>query len=567
MMMKKSMFAATLFAVVAFSAYAQGDASLYEIPNGHFTEWTTDCERTDQRNSLDGNGATGISAGLTKRPGEEPASWSASNFRFSELGTFTTIGSKLSQATGLVSKGTSGALLVNKDIQAGRTPTMHIAGFLSLNTPWIFIKREDYWEMGTYGGVSFAGRPDAISGKYKRKTNETATGEQARIVAYLWKGTYKSKVSKSWTGGNETVQDEDRAILYPATAKKVSGNGSLIASCDYAFASTKNNGWEEITVPLDYKNEEVPEKMNVIISSGDYWNKDNIKAGNQLEVEYVEYVYYPASISNCRYNGHEVAFDENDEAVLSDDVVYEGDSLLTYDKGGNGQIVAKSFDAATGILLVTVTGGDYGLNGTNQKTYTIRFSKEKVDATLVAKEATKYGTFYAQFDVQIPENMKAYTCSAVANNELVLVEQTDIIPAFTPVIVETTGGDRSESLTGVVAVADYDKEARVGLLQGVLTRQPAPNGSYVMQNQSRGVKFYLVDTSVAQPNVPANRCYLQFSAPSEVKVLSFPGEATAIEAVNGVLNGTSEIYDLSGRRLPALQKGVNIVNGKKVLVK
>lgn len=134
-------------------------------------------------------------------------------------------------------------------------------------------------------------------------------------------------------------------------------------------------------------------------------------------------------------------------------------------------------------------------------------------------------------------------------------------------IVETTGGDRSESLTGVVAVADYDKEARVGLLQGVLTRQPAPNGSYVMQNQSRGVKFYLVDASVAQPNVPANRCYLQFSAPSEVKVLSFPGEATAIEAVNGVLNGTSEIYDLSGRRLPALQKGVNIVNGKKVLVK
>lgn len=90
-----------------------------------------------------------------------------------------------------------------------------------------------------------------------------------------------------------------------------------------------------------------------------------------------------------------MTFDENDEAVLSDDVVYEGDALLTYDKGGNGQIVAKSFDAVTGILLVTVTGGDYGLNGTNQKTYTIRFSKEKVDATLVAKEATKYGTFYA----------------------------------------------------------------------------------------------------------------------------------------------------------------------------
>lgn len=150
MMMKKSMFAATLFAVVAFSAYAQGDASLYEIPNGHFTEWTTDCGSTDQRNSVSGNGVTGTSAGLTKRPGEEPASWSASNFRYSDL-NFRPIWAELSQATGLVSKGTSGALLTNKDIQAGRTPTMHIAGFLSLNTPWIFIKQKDYWEMGTYG--------------------------------------------------------------------------------------------------------------------------------------------------------------------------------------------------------------------------------------------------------------------------------------------------------------------------------------------------------------------------------------------------------------------------------
>ena len=567
------MFAATLFAVVAFSAYAQGDASLYEIPNGYFTEWTTDCGSTYQANCNHGNGdwtgaGSGSPLGMTKRPGTEPAYWSASNFSASMWKTPWPAKEIVVNESGLVRSNATHVLLSNAKAEGTGSYlgtreeySAVVPGFVSLATPWIrCVANTNEWIGGVYGGVAFRGRPDAIKGSFKR-TGDNA--EKAHVIAYIWKGTVSSNIKVAGAGGlkNKSFDDVDAAVM------SGSGDGSLIASCDYAFSSTENNGWEEITVPLDYKNEEVPEKMNVIISSGDYWNKDNIKAGNQLEVEYVEYVYYPASISNCRYNGHEVMFDENDEAVLSDDVVYEGNSLLTYDKGGNGQIVTKSFDAATGILLVTVTGGDYGLNGTNQKTYTIRFSKEKVDATLVAKEATKYGTFYAQFDVQIPENMKAYTCSAVANNELVLVEQTDVIPAFTPVIVETTGGDRSESLTGVVAVADYDKEARVGLLQGVLTRQPAPNGSYVMQNQSRGVKFYLVDTSVAQPNVPANRCYLQFSAPSEVKVLSFPGEATAIEAVNGVLNGTSEIYDLSGRRLPALQKGVNIVNGKKVLVK
>lgn len=40
-------------------------------------------------------------------------------------------------------------------------------------------------------------------------------------------------------------------------------NGTLIASCDYGFATTTNNDWQEIIVPLNYeKGQEntIPEK-------------------------------------------------------------------------------------------------------------------------------------------------------------------------------------------------------------------------------------------------------------------------------------------------------------------
>ena len=55
------------------------------------------------------------------------------------------------------------------------------------------------------------------------------------------------------------------------------------------------------------------------------------------------------------------------------------------------------------------------------------------------------------------------------------------------------------------------------------------------------------------------------------KALFFPGgegEQTGIENVFGAdENGTVTIYNLAGQRLNKLEKGINIVNGRKVLVK
>ena len=128
---------------------------------------------------------------------------------------------------------------------------------------------------GVYGGMAFNHRPDAIKGWFKRTGG---TGEKAHIIAYLWKGTFKNNIKSAKS--NDTKDDTDRAVMGMVSS---SGDGVLIASCDHAFATTTNNDWQEIIVPLDYKNDFVPEKLNIIISSGDYWNRSNVQEGSVLE--------------------------------------------------------------------------------------------------------------------------------------------------------------------------------------------------------------------------------------------------------------------------------------------
>ena len=113
-------------------------------------------------------------------------------------------------------------------------------------------------------------------------------------------------------------------------------------------------------------------------------------------------------------------------------------------------------------------------------------------------------------------------------------------------------------------------DQRAGCLTGVLTEggTTVPTGSYVLSKHQGKVAFYQVAEN-ANMKCPKYKCY--FTAPvgvEQVKAFFFTneGETTGIESVFGG-EEVPEIYDLSGRRLNSLQKGVNIVNGRKVIVR
>lgn len=286
------------------------------------------------------------------------------------------------------------------------------------------------------------------------------------------------------------------------------------------------------------------------------------------------------------------------ELVAGDDPMYIGnikvDALAV--KDGKFSCQDKTVDITAGNLdgvsedqwmgpILSMMGVKANMDGSfvgdnNIKTYlTIAFEDMNINvhlgytptiATMAVKEGCQYGTFYAPFDVTLPSGVKAYTCEAMEANgyTLKLTSVDGTIAAKTAIIVEA-----SEAVSQNFYNFDEDlklENGSTGFLYGVAEggKTSAPMGSYVLQNQNGNEKFFLVTKETGDLKVSANRCYLQLPADKAgVKAISFPGDATAIDAINALVSGKAEIYDLQGRRLSALQKGINVVNGRKVMVK
>lgn len=188
----------------------------------------------------------------------------------------------------------------------------------------------------------------------------------------------------------------------------------------------------------------------------------------------------------------------------------------------------------------------------------------------------QYGTIILPVNYASPDNVKFYTCSAAdANGVLTLVETNTGTKKNQPYIVEYTGTDvptvdnpKRYQIIGYKKGAETTNQT-VGLLTGVLVEGGyVPSDSYILSKYNGRFAFYKVDGENVK-QAQKYRCYLTYSAPTAVSAfyLNGEGETTGINALLNGNNGETEIYDLSGKRLNHLQKGINIVNGQKVLVK
>jgi len=189
---------------------------------------------------------------------------------------------------------------------------------------------------------------------------------------------------------------------------------------------------------------------------------------------------------------------------------------------------------------------------------------DKADATFKVGESL-IGTFCAPFAVALPEEYLQYVSTVTGADEVGVLTltpiETPIVPAHTPVVVQIP-----QAIELPVSGIYVKGTPTVGLLTGVYADTKAPVGSYVLQNNNDRIGFYQVVRN-QQPTVKANRCYLTAPA-AGVKAFFFNADdATAIESVENAANVETPVYNLAGQRLGKMQKGINIVNGKKVLVK
>lgn len=166
-------------------------------------------------------------------------------------------------------------------------------------------------------------------------------------------------------------------------------------------------------------------------------------------------------------------------------------------------------------------------------------------------------TFCAPFKVAIPSGVTASTVTA-ADEEgvLTLNNISGIIPAHTPVIIQCPISATMD-VEGI-----YSKGTpTAGMLVGTYEDTDAPADSYILQNQSGKVGFYHVSTT---HTVYANRCWL-VAPDSSVKAFIIRTDETEGIKEQTTINKQQTIFNLQGQRINNVLKGVNIVNGKKVI--
>lgn len=336
------------------------------LPNGNFEAWKNENGMGSTYQSSGGSMGGGNKAlGLRKRPGSEPVSWNGSSVNQKVVMQKKNI--LISRSKGF---GSASAVKLENDFVGVFGIGSNAPSFINLGTPWIYaIGDVDACDGGVYGGVGFSHRPDAITGIFKRSGG---TGENAHIIAYIWNGTFKSSIKSS--SANNIKDDVERAVL--GMTGNVVQKGTLIASCDFKFSNTTNGGWQRITVPLNYvpgTDNVVPEKMNVIISSADYWNRDNIQEGSVLEVDNLQFVYY-SEIASLVYDGVNLFSPGKVEYTVNG--VYDPKKLVVT-SNGKGAKIEKVFDKQSGLLTITIKGGDFASNNVNRHIYKVFFTSKK----------------------------------------------------------------------------------------------------------------------------------------------------------------------------------------------
>ena len=168
--------------------------------------------------------------------------------------------------------------------------------------------------------------------------------------------------------------------------------------------------------------------------------------------------------------------------------------------------------------------------------------------------AAGYATLYvADTDVEIPADVTAYAAE-FENTWLKLNAISDAIAAGEPVVLKGDEGYYSfMPTTGAVKSSD-------NVLQGTAEEIDAA-GKYVLAKPAeKAIGFYLAESG----EIAAGKAYLEVSG-SEVKGFTFAedGETGIVSPLGETEEGV--IYNLAGQRINKLQKGINIVNGKKVL--
>lgn len=396
----------TLLALVATSFTAQAQ----QLPNANFNGKWVDCI------PFIGSNETG------KVQGTQPEGWVISNVNgYQGLGA-TIVGSQLTENENLAValKNTPNPFMASQIVPA----------YMSLGTTWntskgmIAITNKDG---GSFGGMKFTHRPDAIQFKYKRTAAEPSV--PATVVAYMWKGEWQQAdvpvtIALSGEPKKETMINRDRSILGMESAEGGAVTKSEDALCIAQIQeklSEITEEWKEMTIPFNYADKNaVPTHINVIFAANDYFDASTVKKDNTLSIDDVTFVYYH-TLESLTYG--DKVYTPNAEGVIDlSEVAFDANTPMQFHVKGVGATVEKgTLNADTQEMTLEVRGNDFAANPESKTTYTLRF---KAEAPAPALELTSLTISGMPFEA-LEAGKTAYTLPYVYNPGIVFKGTTN----------------------------------------------------------------------------------------------------------------------------------------------
>ena len=282
--------------------------------------------------------------------------------------------------------------------------------------------------------------------------------------------------------------------------------------------------------------------------------------------------------------------DENLKGALP---VYKATKIsckyANYKTGYFTKLVGKNGDEKIGATGETLTTDNLVLDDDKDFVAYEPFAAKAASYSRPVKEGTTWATLCLPFEVSLAnQNFRAFKLlSADDAAETVELEEIETnIEAGTPVIIKMKDGATKLNFTEAnkeIAKDVQTAETANGnyQLQGLYTQKEfskdTDNNCYIVKGDKLMNPAKLLDkTTTESVGSKPFRAYMadNSSAPAagaRMFSISVGGSTTAIEQLETTADSKAEYYDLQGRRLQNLQKGVNIVKrgGKtmKVIIK
>ena len=278
-------------------------------------------------------------------------------------------------------------------------------------------------------------------------------------------------------------------------------------------------------------------------------------------------------------------------------------SVLNGSDGMAATVIGKAAQAISegmnelDILFVTGDEGNYifSISSANNIVFTDVELKRAASQTLTLPSATKYAagtyptvtldrtfsadkwnTLCAPFDFAKSSFAEVKVLNSVTESgddvNMTFADAEETVAAGTPCLVKAASDGDALTVTNVAlnpAATAGSTEKTVGTTtvtyQGTYTGttlNSTDNNAWVVSNNN----LYNVNSNV---NVGAFRAYFTVDTTGEVKALklNFGDTETGIGEIANGQSSNGQWYNLAGQRVNKAQKGIYIVNGKKVLVK